>query len=128
MCCNNLNDYLINYDRLLYVLYMNSMKNPAFTGSENGWRRTEPVTKTEKLALFCASHFPARKHEFGALNSRFSVRVFTGSARDALSVLRKACRWGDLETVARSQPRSSRAPPRFRPDIGGYMRKYSKQD
>jgi hypothetical protein len=48
MCCNNLDDYLINYDRLLYVLHMNSMKNPAFTGSENGWRRTEPVTKTEK--------------------------------------------------------------------------------
>jgi hypothetical protein len=32
------------------------MKNPAFTGSENGWRRTEPVTKTKKQnILFCAS-------------------------------------------------------------------------
>jgi hypothetical protein len=49
---------------------MNSMKNPAFTGSKNGWR---------------TSHFLARKHEFGALNSEFSVHVFTGSARDALT-------------------------------------------
>jgi hypothetical protein len=47
------------------------MKNPAFTGSE--------------AALFCASLFPTRKHEFSELNSGFSVRVFRGSARDALS-------------------------------------------
>jgi hypothetical protein len=30
----------------------------------------------------CSSHFPARKHEFGALNFGFSVRIFTGFVRD----------------------------------------------
>jgi hypothetical protein len=34
--------------------------------------------------LFCASDFSTRKHEFGELISEFSVRVFTGSVRDAL--------------------------------------------
>jgi hypothetical protein len=35
-------------------------------------------------ALFCASHFTIRIRD-DELNSTFSVRVFTGSARDALS-------------------------------------------
>jgi hypothetical protein len=49
--------------------------------------RTEPVTKTEKQNFrFC--HFPTRKHEFGAVNSRFSVHVLTDSVRDALRPLR----------------------------------------
>jgi hypothetical protein len=39
--------------------------------------------------LFCASNFPTRKHEFGELNSVFSVRVFMGSFRDALNLASK---------------------------------------
>jgi hypothetical protein len=42
MCCNNLDDYLINYDRLLYVLHINSMKNPTFTGSESAGAEQSP--------------------------------------------------------------------------------------
>jgi hypothetical protein len=38
-------------------------------------------------ALFCASYFPTRKHEFGELNFGFSVHVFTGSVRDALRAM-----------------------------------------
>jgi hypothetical protein len=45
MCCNNLDDYLINYDQLLYVLHMNSIKNSAFTGSEAAGVEQSPLTK-----------------------------------------------------------------------------------
>jgi hypothetical protein len=38
-------------------------------------------------ALFCTSYFPTRKHEFGELNFGFSVRVFTGSVRNALRAM-----------------------------------------
>jgi hypothetical protein len=34
--------------------------------------------------LICDNGFPARKHEFGELNSHFSGQVFTNSAREAL--------------------------------------------
>jgi hypothetical protein len=85
ICSSNLYDYFINYDRLLYVLHMNYMKIPTFTGSKNRWRRTEPVLQFWLRALLCASDYPTRKYVFGELNSGFSVRVFTGSARDALS-------------------------------------------
>jgi hypothetical protein len=37
-------------------------------------------------ALFYASHFMIRIREFDELNFTFSVRVFTGSARDALTM------------------------------------------
>jgi hypothetical protein len=67
ICYNNLDDYLINYDRLLYVLNVNSMKNPTFTGLENRWRRRDPVNRNCKTV-------------------GFSVRVFTDSARDGLSI------------------------------------------
>jgi hypothetical protein len=35
-------------------------------------------------ALFCAGVFAEQKYEFSGLNSSFSVRAFTGTARDAL--------------------------------------------
>jgi hypothetical protein len=41
--------------------------------------------------LFSASVFSTRKREFGELNSGFSVRVFTGSVRDALSTEEPNC-------------------------------------
>jgi hypothetical protein len=34
--------------------------------------------------MFCVINFSSHKHEFSELNSALSIRVFAGSARDAL--------------------------------------------
>jgi hypothetical protein len=92
-----LDDYLIYYNRLLYVFHVNSMKHPTFYGVgkslvEN--RACKPKLENRifcftilvyGLSLFCASDFLTRKHEFGELNSWFSVCGFIGSARDNLT-------------------------------------------
>jgi hypothetical protein len=51
----------------------------------NGIFKEYAVLQFSFTGLFCATNFSTRKHEFSELNSTFLVRVFTGSARDALT-------------------------------------------
>jgi hypothetical protein len=67
-----------------------------FSGSDARATEQRPQTRTDNRnilffsfglrALFCAGIFVEQKYKFsGLMNSSFSVRVFTGTARDALT-------------------------------------------
>jgi hypothetical protein len=62
---------------------MKSVINPRYIGS--GSAGAEQLFLGFGLrALFCAGVFAEQKTKFSELNSRFSVRVFSVTARDAL--------------------------------------------
>jgi hypothetical protein len=82
---------LFAFDSLIICQFCDK---PCLYGSGSRCRGTEPVNQ---YGLFSAPAIFRLKHEFGELNSGFSVRVFTSSARDALSLdWRRACLSGQI--------------------------------
>jgi hypothetical protein len=77
------------------ILHMKSIKNLIFSGSDARATEQRPQTRTDNRnilffsfglrALFCAGVFAEQKYKFNGLNSSFSVRAFTDTAKDALT-------------------------------------------
>jgi hypothetical protein len=85
--------------------------NLVFTGSETPGAEHILFFGLGLRALFCACHFPVRKHEFSAPNSYFSGSLFMGSVS---SKRRRVIQKSHAHPLADSIQTEQRLPPRKR--------------